>query len=181
MVEGCSILNHGCPWLGWGDIVGMCVGCHMQPESPAAGSHGKTQSVGPKGGAEGWCIIDGTGRWLGRWWCAPDCTREDGFVHAPCVATHGIHTGGSALMMFIRAGTRHAGVVFLHVAAVRVAIMPVFKTLDGVCVCVCLTSSREGLPSDVMPSTGRIHPPQRLRCHTPSRHCTSASPWGDIS
>jgi hypothetical protein len=39
----------------------------------------------------------------------------------------------SALMMFARAGTRHAGVAVVPVAAVRVAIMPVFKTLDGVC------------------------------------------------
>ncbi len=50
-----------------------------------------------------------------------------------------------------------------------------------VCVCVCLTSSREGLPSDAMPIAGRIHPPHCLRRHTPSRLCTSASPWGDVS
>ncbi len=105
MVEGCHILNHGCPRLGWGDIIGMRVGCRMRPESPAARSHGETWFVGPKGGAEGWCIIDGMGRWSGRWWCVPDCTWEDGFVHAPCVAAHGIHTGSSALMMFARVGT----------------------------------------------------------------------------
>jgi hypothetical protein len=105
----------------------------MCPKSPAAGSNGETRAIGPKGGAEGWCIIDGTGRWLGRWWCMPDCTWEDGFVHAPHVAAHGIHTGGSALMMFARAGTRGAGVVVVHVATVRVAIMPVFELLDGVC------------------------------------------------
>ncbi len=49
------------------------------------------------------------------------------------------------------------------------------------CVCVCLTSSREGLPSDAIPIAGRIHPPQCLRRHTPSRLGTSASPWGDVS
>ncbi len=49
------------------------------------------------------------------------------------------------------------------------------------CVCVCLTSSREGLPSDAIPIAGRIHPPQCLRCHTLSRLCTSASPWEDVS
>ncbi len=133
MVEGCRILNHSCPWLGWGDIVGMHVGCCMRPESPAAGSHGETRSVGPKGGAEGWCIIDGMGRWSGHWWCTLDCTQEDGFVHAPRVAAHGIHTSGSALMMFARVGTRRAGVVVIHIAAVHVAIMPVFEMLDGVC------------------------------------------------
>ncbi len=47
-------------------------------------------------------------------------------------------------------------------------------------VCVCLTSSREGLPSDAIPIAGQIHPPQRLQCHTPSRLRTSASPWGDL-
>jgi hypothetical protein len=51
----------------------------------------------------------------------------------------------------------------------------------GVCVCVCLISSREGLPSDAIPIAGRIHPPQRLQRHTPSRLRTSASPWGDVS
>ncbi len=54
-------------------------------------------------------------------------------MHAPHVAAHGICMGSSALMMFARAGTRCAGVVVVHVAAVCVAIMPVFKTLDGVC------------------------------------------------
>jgi hypothetical protein len=49
------------------------------------------------------------------------------------------------------------------------------------CVCVCLTSSREGLPSDAMPIAGQIHPPQCLRRHTPSRLRTSASPWVDVS
>jgi hypothetical protein len=93
------------------------------------------RSVGPKGGAESWCIIDGMGRWSGRWWFVPNCTREDGFVHAPCVAAHGICAGGSVLMMFTRAGTRCAGVVVVHVATVRVAVMPVFKMLDGVCCC----------------------------------------------
>ncbi len=78
-------------------------------------------------------MIDGMGRWSGHWWCAPDCTWEDGFVHAPCVSAYGIHTGGSALMMFARAGTRCAGVVVIHVAAMHVAIMAVFKMLDGVC------------------------------------------------
>jgi hypothetical protein len=50
-----------------------------------------------------------------------------------------------------------------------------------VCVCVCLTSSREGLPSDAIPIAGQIHPSQCLRRHTPSRLRTSASPWGDVS
>ncbi len=50
-----------------------------------------------------------------------------------------------------------------------------------VCVCVCLTSSREGLPSDVIPIAGQIQPPQRLQRHTPSRLRTSAAPWGDVS
>jgi hypothetical protein len=36
-------------------------------------------------------------------------------------------------MMFARAGTHCAGVVVIHIAAVHVAIMPAFKTLDGVC------------------------------------------------
>jgi hypothetical protein len=98
----------------------MRVSCRMRPESPAAGSYGEMRSVGSKGDAEGWCIIDGTRRWLGRWWCTPDCTQEDGFVHAPCVAALGIHTGGSTLMMFAWAGTRCAGVVVIQVAAVRV-------------------------------------------------------------
>ncbi len=55
------------------------------------------------------------------------------------------------------------------------------QRLTCVCVCVRLTSSREGLSSDRIPIAGRIHPPQRLRCHTPSRLHTSASPWGDDS
>jgi hypothetical protein len=75
----------------------------------------------------------GRGGVSGRWWCAPDCTREDAFVHAPRVAAHGIHAGGSAPMMFAWAGTHRAGVVVIHIAAVHVAIMPVFKMLDGVC------------------------------------------------
>ncbi len=131
IVEGCHILNYGCPRLGWGDIVDMHVGCRMRPESPAAGSHGETQSDGPKGGAEGWCKIDGTGRWSGHWWFAPNCTREYGLVHIPHVAPHGICTGGSTPMVFTRAGTRHTGVVVIHITAVSVAIMPVLEALDG--------------------------------------------------
>ncbi len=46
--------------------------------------------------------------------------------------------------------------------------------------CVFSTSSRGGLPSDAMPIAGRIHPPQRLQCHTPIRHPISP-PWGDVS
>jgi hypothetical protein len=53
-----------------------------------------------------------------------------------------------------------------------------FKTIAhfrvaGVCVCVCvcvcviLTSSRGKLPSDAVPTARQIHPPQRLRRHTP--------------
>jgi hypothetical protein len=38
------------------------------------------------------------------------------------------------------------------------------------CVCVFLTTSSEGLPSDAIPIAGRIHPPQRLQCHIPVRH-----------
>jgi ribonucleotide reductase beta subunit family protein with ferritin-like domain len=33
------------------------------------------------------------------------------------------------------------------------------RVREYVCVCVCLTSSREGLPSDAMPIAGQIHPP----------------------
>ena len=35
------------------------------------------------------------------------------------------------------------------------------------CVCVISTSSRGGLPSDVVPTARRIHPPQCLQRHTP--------------
>ncbi len=131
IVEGCHILNHGCPRLGWGDIVGMRIGCCMRPESPAGGNHGETRSNGPKWGAEGWCKIDGMGGWSGHWWFAPNCTREYGLVHIPRVAPHGICTGGSMLMMIARAGTRCTAMVVVHIVAMRVPIMPVFKMLDG--------------------------------------------------
>jgi hypothetical protein len=41
---------------------------------------------------------------------------------------------------------------------------------------VCLTSSREGLPSDAMPIAGQIHPPQRLRRHTPCAQTMTSIP-----
>jgi hypothetical protein len=44
------------------------------------------------------------------------------------------------------------------IAALDVCVGLLWLT-SGVCVCVCLTSSREGLPSDAMPIAGRIHPP----------------------
>jgi hypothetical protein len=37
-------------------------------------------------------------------------------------------------------------------------------------VCLFLTTSSEGLPSDAIPIAGRIHPPQRLQRHTPVKH-----------
>ncbi len=36
----------------------------------------------------------------------------------------------------------------------------------SVCLCVILTSSRGGLPSDAVPTARHIHPPQRLGRHT---------------
>ncbi len=45
-----------------------------------------------------------------------------------------------------------------------------FISLVSNCVCVFLTTSSEGLPSDPIPIAGRTHPPQRLQRHTPVRH-----------
>ncbi len=64
-----------------------------------------------------------------------------------------------------------------HCAKVALSLKFSFKHLCasmvwGMCVCVCvcvnLTSSSGGLPSDAVPTARQIHPPQRLRRHTPS-------------
>ncbi len=105
----------------------------MQPESlVAAGSHGETWSDGPIGDAEGWCKIDGTGRWSGHWLFAPNCTREYGLVHIPHVAPHDICMGDSTLVVFAWMGTHCTGVVVIHITAVSMAIMPVLEALDGI-------------------------------------------------
>jgi hypothetical protein len=43
-----------------------------------------------------------------------------------------------------------------------------WMNIRRVCVCVILTSGRGELPSNAVPTTGRIHPPQRLQRHTPA-------------
>jgi hypothetical protein len=48
-------------------------------------------------------------------------------------------------------------------------------------VCVILTSSRGGLPSDAVPTARLIHPPQCLQHHTPFSDTSSALPWEDVS
>ena len=109
IVKGCHICNHGCPWLGRGNAVGLRIRGHMWPKSPAAGHHGEIWSVGPKEVTEGCGEVDGMGWGSGHWRSTPGPAQEDGLVQSPSAATHGICMGGSALMVF----TREAHVVLV--------------------------------------------------------------------
>jgi hypothetical protein len=51
----------------------------------------------------------------------------------------------------------------------------------SVCVCVNLTSSGGGLPSDAVPTARQIHPPQRLQRHTPSDSAHQFPPGENVN
>ncbi len=53
--------------------------------------------------------------------------------------------------------------------------------VGDVFVCVNLTSSRGGLPSDAVPTARQIHPPQRLWRHTPSDSAHQFPPGKNVN
>jgi hypothetical protein len=99
-------------------------------KTPTAGCHGKTWAGVAKWIEEGGCVVDG--RQGGARWCSlsADGAGQDGLVHAAQGATHGVGPCCRALMVFSWAGTCCTGMVVVHVAAMRDAVVPVVKTLD---------------------------------------------------
>ena len=136
-------MHHCSTTLGRRDIVGSLVGSCVGSAAPAARSHGQTRAVVPSLEV-GWSVVDG---WRGdaRSWSLSSCgTGENGFVHAAHGAAHGIGTCHRALVVFAWAGACRAGVVVVHIATMRAAVVPVFETLDrrgGVTATVCAAAT----------------------------------------
>ena len=103
----------------------------MWSKTPAAGGSWETQSTIAEGHGEGGGIIDRSGGRARHRGAAADGAGEHGFVHSPHVAIHCVGSRGRALVLFAGAGASSAGVVVVDVATVRVAVVPVFETLDG--------------------------------------------------
>jgi hypothetical protein len=90
-------------YLGWGSmhLVGIAVG---------------VAAAGGKGG----------GGWL-----AATCQRQDGLVHSGCLAAHDVGTACVGIVGQAVIATRCACVSIVHVAAMGVAVVPIFLMLVG--------------------------------------------------
>jgi hypothetical protein len=118
---GHCVLHHCSTTLGRGHIVGSLVGRGMGSKTPTAGSHGQTRAVVAKRMEVGWSVVDG---WRGgvRSWSLSAWAAHG--------AAHGVVTCRRALVVLSWAGACRAGVVVVHIATMRAAVVPVFETLD---------------------------------------------------
>ena len=144
VARGHRVLHHCSTALGRGHIVGSLVGRGVGSKAPTAGSHGQTRAVVAEWMEVGWSVVDG---WRGgaRSWSLSACgTGKNGLVHAAHGAAHGVGTCRRALVVLSWAGACRAGVVVVHIATMRAAVVPVFETLDrrgGVTATVCAAAT----------------------------------------